>query len=270
MEDHMRTTTCIAALLALCAGDAGAEPIRLDIRNPERPIYVEVGAMAGSIVIDVHDQPWVEVEYDPGGDRAGEDEDDRGSAPSGMRRIPNISGNLAMEAEGNEVEIFLRGGNRRAVVHITIPRESNLEAHMNGNAGRLEVHGVAGEMELASVGDEMLLTDLTGPVVAHSHNADLTAVFTEIDPSIPMALSSWNGDIDITLPSDVQATFRLRNGQGELYTDFEYDSVQPVMLREEDDGEVTVEQYTTVEVNGGGPEIILKNYNGDITIRRGG
>ena len=100
---------------------------------------------------------------------------------------------------------------------------------------------------------------VAGAVVAHSHNGATTAIFDKVDPRRPMSFSSMNGKIDLTFPADLKATFKVQDEHGSVRSDFD------LLMRGGGSGKLF-----TATVNGGGPEIQIKNYNGGISIRKAG
>src|SRR5262249_52552558 len=130
------------------------------------------------------------------------------------------------------------------------------------------VNNVNGEVDLKNIG---------GSVVAHALNGHVVATFNRIDPQKPMAFSSLNGDIDVTFPPDLKANVSLRTDNGEVFSDFDI-KMQPTTSQqtvEDDRGKggkyrVKVEKTMKGTINGGGQEIQVKNFNGNIYIRKTG
>ncbi len=90
-----------------------------------------------------------------------------------------------------------------------------------------------------------------------------------------MSFSTMNGDIDVTLPPDIKANFRMKSDNGEVFSDFDVkllpNSNQPVVEDARSKGgryRVKVEKTTVGAVNGGGPELSFKTFNGNIFIRK--
>jgi len=89
-----------------------------------------------------------------------------------------------------------------------------------------------------------------------------------------MSFSTWNGDVDLTLPANTRARLRLNSGRGDIFTDFDV-KLEPQaakVSREEGQGSyrVRVEQEVIGTINGGKAEFRMKTYNGDIYVRKVG
>ena len=93
-----------------------------------------------------------------------------------------------------------------------------------------------------------------------------------VTPDTPMAFTSWNGDVDITFPSTVKATFKMRSDRSDILTDFDLelrrDQSRDAGKREDGVYKISIEEWTIGDVNGGGPEMLFKTYNGDVIIRK--
>ena len=89
-----------------------------------------------------------------------------------------------------------------------------------------------------------------------------------------MAFSTLNGDVDLDAAGGVKFDVRLRSDNGEIYSDFDVAlSPQGGAGSSEDRGKgkyrVSVAKELTGKIGGGGPEIFLKTFNGDIVLRKG-
>jgi DUF4097 and DUF4098 domain-containing protein YvlB len=142
---------------------------------------------------------------------------------------------------------------------------------------------------------------VAGAVVAHAMNGDMRVTLRRVTPDKPMSFTSFNGDVDVTLPAALKANFKLRSDQGEVYTDFD------VQIQQQRSTSTSIQvapappappappgtapgrtprparpprgvaRGTRVEVdnaiygtvNGGGPEFELRTFNGDVYLRKG-
>jgi DUF4097 and DUF4098 domain-containing protein YvlB len=139
------------------------------------------------------------------------------------------------------------------------------------------VSDVEGEFDINNVNGAVTLNHVSGSAVAHALNGRVQATFTRVDPQKSMAFSSLNGDIDVTFPPDVKANLSLRTDNGEIYSDFDIQlqATAPHQIVEDDRGKggkyrVRIDKTLHAALNGGGPEIQFKNFNGNIYIRKAG
>jgi DUF4097 and DUF4098 domain-containing protein YvlB len=142
------------------------------------------------------------------------------------------------------------------------------------NGGDIEVENVLGELDLHNTNGEIHVKDVKGPVSATTVNGDVSVVFTSAMVAAPMAFSTLNGDVDVTLPATLKADVRLRSDNGEIYSDFDIqmNSPKPEIEEQREGGRfrLVVAREMTGKIQGGGPELFLKTFNGDILLRRKG
>jgi DUF4097 and DUF4098 domain-containing protein YvlB len=87
-----------------------------------------------------------------------------------------------------------------------------------------------------------------------------------------MSFSTYNGDVDLTFPATLKSSLKMKTNQGDIFTDFDVAMVKsgPVQKKDEKSGvyKVVIDDWVKGDVNGGGPEFMLKTYNGDIFVRK--
>lgn len=247
------------------ATEAGQNRIVVPIADPSRPAMVKAHFLSGSIMVKGYDGKEVIVET-RGGDR------ESSGPPENARGPRRLDSPISIDAENNEVnikqDVFRQGGD----FTITVPRRSSLFLS-TVNGSNITVSDVEGELDVKNINGGITLNHVAGSVVAHALNGRLQATFTRIDPQKPMAFSSMNGEIDVTLPADVKATLIMRTDNGAIYSDFDIQaqSAQPTM--EENSGKggkyrLKVDKTIHATLNGGGPEIQIKDFNGNIYLRK--
>ena len=99
------------------------------------------------------------------------------------------------------------------------------------------------------------------------------ASFTVVE--IPgVAFATLNGDVDVSLPGSFRGDLRMRSDNGEIYTDFDVQlATSPAKVEQQRQGgkyRLEVEQEVRGTIGGGGPEIQLRTFNGDIYLRKRG
>jgi DUF4097 and DUF4098 domain-containing protein YvlB len=145
------------------------------------------------------------------------------------------------------------------------------------NNGDIKVIGIDGEIDVDNVNGEVTLEDVSGYAVAHALNGEVKVTFKAVNPQKPMAFSSLNGDIDVVFPATLKANVSIASERGDVFSDFDINmqarsnnvTVQDSRAK---GGKYRVQTDKTVRgtINGGGPEIQFKNFNGAIYIRKAG
>jgi hypothetical protein len=277
-----------ALLIAAAPGVAQVEDggkITVALSDPSRPAFVKASLMNGSITVKGYGGKEVIVEAK---DRPGSDIDETDEAEEteerserdlarrkGMRRITSNASTLSVEEDNNEVTVGTgwRGMSKTLDLVIQVPANSSLKLNTM-NDGGITVTGVNGEIEVSNMNGPISVRDVSGAVVADAMNADIDVTFTGVDAKKSSSFSSMNGDIDVTFPSSARATLKMKSDMGEIYSDFEMKLEDRTTKSEENRKgkgryKITLEKVMTGTLNGGGPEITFKNFNGDIFIRKG-
>jgi hypothetical protein len=200
-----------------------------------------------------------------------EEQDKKTSTKDGMRRIGGGGMDLEVSVSGNTVKVGSDSWNNKLNLEIEIPSNMDLEVKTY-NDGDLMVTNVQGELELTNYNGEITALNISGSVVATTYNGDVKVTFDKVTDATPMSYSTYNGNIDLTFPAALKATLKMKTEQGDIYSNFEVDfkSTGPVQKSDTKSGvyKVIVDEWKRGDVNGGGPEITMKNYNGDIYVRR--
>lgn len=287
----MRIRTVVFAVAALLAVPrwAAGERLVVPLSDPSQPARLEVSLVMGSIDVIAGKVGEVVIETTPGALAESEHDHDCDDCPviagraadrsgqrdrSRMRRIPNDSYDLSAEEKGNLVDISTDSWSRAVDLKITVPAASSVSLS-TVNDGHLTVSGLTGEIEVHNTNGDVTVREARGPVSANTLNGNVIIEFGASMASAPMAFSTLNGDIELTLPANAKFDLRLKSENGEIYSDFDVVLAKRAPKVEEERGKgryrVSVTKELTGKVGGGGPEIFLKTFNGDIVLhRRGG
>jgi DUF4097 and DUF4098 domain-containing protein YvlB len=194
----------------------------------------------------------------------------------GPKRLAISTTGLSVEEENNEVNINTESYARPIDVTVSVPVHTSLKLR-GVNDGDIVVTGVDGELDVDNVNGSVTLNNVSGSAVAHALNGHLHATFTRVDPQKAMAFSSLNGDIDVTFPADLKANVSIRSDRGDVFSDFDVQLKAAAAQPEVEDsrgkgGKYRVKIDKTVHgtINGGGPEMQFRNFQGAIYIRKAG
>lgn len=268
MFKHIRNIVAVLGFAAAAgAGVQAQDKVNVPFSDPTRPGMVKASVLNGSITVKAYEGKEVIVEAKV------RDEEKRNQRANSMRRIPMTSTGLSVEEEDNRVNVSVDATQRTVDVTISVPVNTSLYLR-SVNDGDIVVSGVSGEIDVNNINGEVRLNNIAGNAVAHALNGDVKVTFTSINGK-PMAFSSMNGDIDVTFPATLKANVNLTNNQGDVYSDFDV-SMQPTaprpIVQERQNGrgkyQVKIDKTVRGTINGGGPEIQFKNFNGDIFIRK--
>lgn len=275
MKGSIRNVVCAAAVVLLGTGFVAPAAAQQDeqiipFSDPSRPGKVEVSLIWGTITVRGENRRDVAVVMRPG--TPGRSQSER-PAPPGMRRLTQTPG-FEISEERNEIKIeasSFRPNN--GALEIRVPLRTNLELGSVNGSG-ITVENVEGELEIESVNGAVVLTNVAGSVVANTTNGGVTATLSRVMADKAMAFTSLNGKVDVTLPANIKATLKLRSDNGDIFTDFDVQLQQaPAVTRGRGNRgrgyRVEVNRAIYGTVNGGGPEIELRTFNGTVYLRKG-
>lgn len=268
----------VALAAAQLRAQDGRQQITMPFRDPSMPRKLLVEGGTGSVTIRAYEGQDAIIEYTgreiPGtnrGNRSG-----RNDPPDGMHRIGGSRG-LDITEESNTVRVNSQGifgGTARDMV-IQVPAQTsvNVKTMFGGN---MTIENIAGDIEAENFNGQVTITNASGSVVAHSMNGKITVSLNRVPPDKSMSFSTFNGDVDVTLPADTKARFKMRTDFGDIFTDFDVKmeaNAAPVVEEGKDNKgrprrRVRVDGTQTGTINGGGPEMQFTTFNGRILIHK--
>jgi hypothetical protein len=251
-------------------GQSGStEQLTVPLSSPGKQYSLKVHLVTGSINVVGYDGKDVIINVTP----RGGDEESPKTSENGMKRISSPGGYevTAKEAD-NTVTVNTGNPNKALDLELKIPQDVRLKIG-TVNDGEVKVDNVKGELEVNNVNDKITLTNISGSVVANTVNGDVDVTFKMIDPKAPMAFSTLNGDVNVTLPADTKANLKLKSDNGDVFSDFDIDidktpskidkTTEPGMYR------IKKDDWVFGKINGGGPEMMMKNMQGNIYVKKG-
>lgn len=254
--------------LVSTAQEESVELFSVPLSNPNEAGKLIVTQLAGSIDVIAYEGSEVIVKASFG-NRKAHYKDDKGEK-EGLKRIQNSSLKIGAEEKNNVVQIINEQWNKVTNLDIKVPKNFSLKL-ATVNEGNIYVKGVKGELEISNVNGEITLEDVSGSASADTVNGDIKVNFLSVTSDANMAFSSLNGELEVTFPNSVKADLKLKSEQGDIFTDFEMvvDKQKPIVDKNTSGGsyKVQIEQWVNGKINGGGPEMLFKTFNGDIIIR---
>jgi hypothetical protein len=281
-----------AAGLADNAQESQTDHAVVSFSNPARPGTLEVDIDEGSITVRgyegkdvIIDARWRErILTEEEQEETAEEEMDQeelarkkaqAEKAKGMKKleVQSMMG-LTIEEEENVISVDVEEGKRAVDLLIQVPYSTSVRLSCGDDERGVTVEGVNGEIEVDTSDGPIVLTNISGPVVADSSDGEIKAIFGRVTAGKPMSFSSMDGDIDITLPADVKASLKMKTEDGQIFTDFDVRLTPSQQKKEEDERRegggyrIAFEKVTLGLINGGGVEIQLTTYEGNIYIRR--
>lgn len=273
-------TITLLVMVTVLASPGQGNDFVIPLSDPAKRGKLKAQLNYGSITVKGTARKDVLVRYsqeeDSDGDEDDDDDDDKDkrkdkSSKDGLKRIGG--GGLELEASenGNLVKITSGSWNVKTNLEIEVPSGMDLNVSTY-NDGDLIITNIQGEVELTNYNGEITALNISGSVVATTYNGDLKVTFDKVTEGKPMSYSTFNGDIDLTFPAATKATFKMKTEAGDIYTGFDMNITSSGPVKQQDPKSNTfklkIDEWKRGDINGGGPEITMKNYNGDLYIRK--
>jgi hypothetical protein len=238
--------------------------------DPSRPGLVRVSVISGTISVRTHTGRDVIIEGSGGGGVGRNRPPDRNA--EGLTLISGSGSGFRAEETSNVITISSANWiNAGGHFDIQVPVRTNLKlSSINGNV--IAVDGVEGDIDVSNTNGDVRFSNVSGSVIAHAQNGNVTATVREVTANKPMSFSSFNGRVDVTLAPTTKANLKIRTDHGEAWTNFDIkvgpstptvmDSNRPGTFR------ISVERTINGTINGGGPDIELRTFNGSVYLRK--
>lgn len=263
----------VSVLFLLTMQLAAQETVNVPLSNPSKPGTLKMGILNGSITVKGYSGSEVIVKGTRresnkkyySGRKTGK------KSTNGLKRISVNSLEFSATEYDNEVRVK-SSHHGTTDFEIQVPKNFSLKISTT-NRGEIYVENVNGTMDISNTNGKITLKDISGSVSADALNKDIVVNFVKVTPNVAMAFSSLNGDIDITFPKTIKADIKVKSDRGEIYTDFDLKAKPSKAKITKGEGSkgnsyrVQVEKWIVGSINGGGAEILFKNFNGDVIIR---
>ncbi|HEY2842322.1 MAG TPA: hypothetical protein VGJ09_01680 [Bryobacteraceae bacterium] len=280
MTGKFLTGIGLAALaVALLRAQDGRQQITMPFRDPSMPRKLIVEGGMGSLTIRAYEGQDALIEYtgrELPGAKVRPDRNGKNVVPDGMHRIGGSRG-LDITEESNTVRVNSQGifgGMARDMV-IQVPAQTSVNVKsMFG--GSMTIENISGDVEAENFNGPLTVTNASGSVVAHSMNGKIVVSLNRTAPDKSMSFSTFNGDVDVTLPADTKARLKMRTDFGDIFTDFDVkmEANAPPVVEETQDKKGKSRRRVRVDgtqfgtINGGGPEMQFTTFNGRILIHK--
>ncbi len=266
----MRILSIIAIiLLGYCvsgkAQDGRGEEVKVALSNPGQPGLLKANSHRGSMKVEAYDGSDVIVTLISDND----DNDNWGKkGKKGMKKISAGSFNAEITEDDNVVRIETGS---QTTVHLSVQVPRNFAVSLNTHHdGDVYVKGIDGTSEINAHHGEVTLESVGSSANVNTHHGEIKATFRAVDAEVPMVLTTYHGDVDISLPQGANFKTKLKTTKGDIYTDFELsmDSAVSKIEKKGKQTKIEIGGWRHGAVGSGGKEYMLSTYHGDIIIRQ--
>jgi hypothetical protein len=273
MKNFKAIVVVVLGLVGYVSNGQNSGDFVLPFSDPTKPGTVIVDIKTGSITIKGTARKDVSVTYtrEEDNDHDHDNNKNKGGSKEGLKKIGG--GALDIEASEYQNTVKIKSDNWNGEVNLVVEVPSNINLKAKAyNDGDVEVSNITGDLELVNYNGSITALAISGSAIAQTYNGDIKIVFDKLKADTPLSYVNYNGDIDITFPSTLKASLKMKTSQGEIYTGFDatVQKASPVQQTDTQSGvrKVKVDDWIKADVNGGGPEITMKSYNGDLYVRK--
>lgn len=241
--------------------------LTIPLSNPGKPYTLNVTLISGNIDVTGYDGKDIVI------DISAEDAKPKPTTDAGGMRMIS-GGSSAIVANEKDNKVFVDGNTvaRGSNLKIKVPRGTTNTFNLTTvNSRGITASDISGQIEVSNTNGSIKLSGVSGSVVANTTNGDVIVTFKSVDAKAAMAFSTLNGRVDVTLPVAVKANIKLHTDKGNIFSDFDVttEASSPTTTRGKDGSySYTDQEWTTGKLGGGGPEFMMRTFNGNIYIRK--
>jgi hypothetical protein len=248
-------------------GAQNPDQVTVPLSNPGKPGQLNTDLKSATIKVTGTNRQDIQIKY-----RVAEHEEkaEDEKTNDGLKKIKTNNFDLEISENNNTVSIQSESWFQPLELEIEVPKNFNLDLH-NYTGRFIEVSNISGDLNLESYTGYINATDISGTVNASTYAGRVEIAFNQVTPDKPMAFSNYSGSIDLTFPADYKATFKMKTTFSEVFSAFDMDvSTKPAQLKKVEGNtfKLSTDEWTVGSINGGGPEITIKNFSGGIYLRK--
>lgn len=256
-----------------------AQEVTLPLSSVNEKGKLDVDIKMGSITVKGSNRKDVKISYQAyqededhdHDDHCCDDEDGKKRSTEGLKKISGGFPGLEISERSNTVSISAENWSKGINIEIEIPSKFDLKLHTYVH-GTIRVDNVTGDIEIENYNGPIFAKNINGTLVGNSYNGDIEVEFASVTPNTPLAFTTYHGNIDISFPATYKGTVKAKTENGDIYTGFDMalkkGNEQFKTEKTSKGTNVYIDSWVSGDINGGGPEIMMKNYYGNIYIRK--
>lgn len=153
---------------------------------------------------------------------------------------------------------------------IYVPYSCNIDIETSG--GSININNIKGKIECQTTGGDIFVENLTGTVNTSTLDGKTSVQFTGLFPENINALSSFNGDIEISLPAKADADIEVKAEENNLKSELNiaFNAGKVNRINDDPNGKIkyVTEKWQTGKLNNGGTKIIISSMDGLVHLKK--
>jgi len=133
----------------------------------------------------------------------------------------------------------------------------------------VSVYSINGEIDIENEYGNIFAGNISGSSVLNTTYGNIRVVFKELVSGKPCMFTSFDGDIEVVFPENEKASLKISSPGGEILSQVNLKTYERKarLQSDQDIKRYTLENWTTATLNGGGTEIIISSYSGNIILK---
>lgn len=263
--------TTLFILLAILSAGLKAQNLSLSkltvpLSEPGKSYQLNMDLKSANVNLSVYGGKEIMID----GASAGKNE-----KPAGNGTVLLQSGNsrdIIAQEKNNAVSITsARSRHEGTMLNIKIPAGA-ASIKLTVNDGTISASDISGDIEANNLHGNISLANVSGSVVASSNQGNIKVIFKSVNANSAMAFSTLRGNIDVSLPATFKGNVKLRSYRGNIYSGFDMatENTANKITQTFSDGtyQLSSDNWIYGKIGGGGQELMIKTYQGDIYLRK--
>jgi len=195
-------------------------------------------------------------------------EDKSNLQQSSFRKISQPRFSISAEEKENNVLLICESYGNTIDFDIKVPVMMSLKIKCL-DYGDVSIYGINGEIEIDNKYGNIFAGNIAGSSVINTSYGNIKVIFKALNHEKPSMFSSFDGDIEVVFPDDGRANLKIRSPRGDILSQVNLKIVERKanLQSGQDIRKYTLENWTRGTLNGGGTEIIMSSYSGDIILK---
>lgn len=178
---------------------------------------------------------------------------------------------LNIETDSNSIRISNSTQRNIIYIEIAVPPSFSVQAS-TAHLGRFMIKDISGNLDLNNYSGNIYLHDVAGAISAQStRNGSISVKFVKIKPQNPIVLTTYGGNLNLSLPAETGADLRMRSELGIVESDFPIDQTLQTsdnLASPPDQNSEPPVNWIDTKLGKGGPLLLLQTIRGDIVIKK--
>lgn len=258
----MRLALISVIILISCCAYPQSDDLIIELDKSKEYGYLQFDNPKGSVNINGYDGSMIIVTGTP------RFKDQNTGEQDSYRKISQPRFSLSAEEEDNNVLLICESYGNTIDFDIKIPVNMSVKIKCLDN-GDVSVYRINREIEIENKYGNIFAGNISGSSVINTTYGNIRVIFKELNHEKPSMFSSFDGDIELVFPEDAKASLKISSPRGDILSRVNLETYErkAQLQSGQEIKRYTLDNWTRATLNGGGTEIIISSYSGDIILK---